>query len=442
MASRFFTPGRVNDLSNPSMLDVWSERVHGWFLEASNDLPSQTRFFNLLDRPLPPGRPVSIPWNAFPRKFALLLPQDLQKRWEASERIGPCDLFGRQAGFYVKADGELVQHAGLPFRDQDEYCEWRTIRHNGKIERVVFTCENPEYWEFLADQDRDLVLELYRKLVSPNVQCSDLFFQSDVFRQVRKNGQTVLENQRGRYNPLNRWNTVDGIVHLTHPANSLQAEIVLAAEATLLRQDRQGQLIVDDTQLICCAGYGSPNRSSDPTIGARVNGLVRTGLAVTIDDPVGLYISHIDLNAIETPGGAPEEWWHVKRPVYPPQDRPMVLRAEFAPPPGSGLQLEDVLVGGEPLRFGAQLAELITMVIYGRGEAESAPAGSLGCELKCCRIPNAPALLTHAGVGEDCPSAPAGLIPAVSAEDLAVQLTEAKPKTLAIGQMPRPNRRA
>ena len=35
----------------------------------------------------------------------------------------------------------------------------------------------------------------------------------------------------GAYNPRNMWNTARGAMHLTHPANSLGAEIKLAADA-------------------------------------------------------------------------------------------------------------------------------------------------------------------------------------------------------------------
>jgi hypothetical protein len=40
-----------------------------------------------------------------------------------------------------------------------------------------------------------------------------------------------------------------------------------------------------------------------------------------------------------------------------------VLRAEFGPPPGSGFGLESVLVKGVPLEAGAQIAQLIRMVL-------------------------------------------------------------------------------
>jgi hypothetical protein len=40
--------------------------------------------------------------------------------------------------------------------------------------------------------------------------------------------------QADQYNPYNKWNTTHGLMHLTHPCNTLQAEITLGADATVL----------------------------------------------------------------------------------------------------------------------------------------------------------------------------------------------------------------
>jgi hypothetical protein len=434
MISKFDFPARVADLTSAQARTAWSTQLHQWFTDVEGNLPANARFFNLLDRQIPDSPPAVIPWNGFPRKYALFVPENLERRWQLAERVETQDLFGRQAPFSLTPN--TFTPAGLRFRDQDEYCEWRTVTRNGAVERVIFTCENPEYWEFLASQDEDLLLGLYRDLVSPDVTLPDLLFQTDVFRATR-NGP---ENLRGRYNPLNRFNTVDGIVHLTHPANSLQAELVLAGDGTVLRRNDAGQPVIDDAALICCAQYGDPNRASDPTIGGRVNALVRSGLAVTLDDPVGLYISGIDLAGVETPDSTPELWFRPLRPTTPQGPRPMILRAEFAPPEGSGLSMADVTVGGEPLRFGGQLAELLTMVIYGRGIAEQTPAPAADCEGKCCRIPQAPALVRPVAAGTVCP--PVETAPVLGLEEADVQqITLAEPAALTAQGLPQVGRR-
>ena len=60
--------------------------------------------------------------------------------------------------------------------------------------------------------------------------------------------------------------------------------------------DAQGKLLIEPDALICYAAYGGPNRNSDPTIGATVNALARLGAYVTLRNPVGLYMDHIDLS--------------------------------------------------------------------------------------------------------------------------------------------------
>ena len=86
--------------------------------------------------------------------------------------------------------------------------------------------------------------------------------------------------------------------------------------------------------LISYAGYGGPNRNSDPTIGASVNALARLGVPVTLRNPVGLYMDHIDLSGWQTPDGkdAAEPWhlmtyeFHLK-PGGGNAPKPMAARA-------------------------------------------------------------------------------------------------------------------
>jgi hypothetical protein len=68
------------------------------------------------------------------------------------------------------------------------------------------------------------------------------------------------------YNPTNFYNfrTDTGtIIHLIQPANTLGAEIDIAAQATVIRKDSQGKIITNSDQLIRCSQYGNPNRNPD-----------------------------------------------------------------------------------------------------------------------------------------------------------------------------------
>src|SRR5262249_26881166 len=143
---------------------------------------------------------------------------------------------------------------------QDEYCEWSVFRDAAteKIVKVTFTSEGPEYWEFLAAVSPDRLGELYRPHVEPAGRREDPTFD------------------RGGHQPPDRWNnsTDGGAMHLIQDANTLAAEIELAAAATIVRR-RNGVLLTSERELIECGRYGETERFSDPHIGAEVNALAR-----------------------------------------------------------------------------------------------------------------------------------------------------------------------
>jgi hypothetical protein len=208
-----------------------------------------------------------------------------------------------------------------------------------------------------ATGDKNKVLALYRQFISPQVQMSDLFVN-------------------GSYNPFNKWNTTQGAMHLTHPANTLGAEINIAAQATILR-GTPGDLITDQDELICCAGFGVPNRASDPTIGGSVNAVARQGGSLTLLNPVGLYIDNLNTVGWTTPDGSPAaNYWSIVRGT-----QGMGLRAVLEVPPNKGFTVSDIKIGGEPIKFGGQVAEQITMKLVGVasriGQSHNNPRGCL-----------------------------------------------------------------
>ncbi|WP_143175338.1 hypothetical protein [Cryptosporangium aurantiacum] len=303
-------------------------------------------------RPLAGAATVMIPWNGFPKRIA--------------------DAFGGEERYQ---EAERIEEAsGRRWREQDEYLEWHTTRDpEGVVHAVDFTCEGPEYWEALAEGypyrireagldlppargSHDVLLRLYRRYVSPEVQLDDLLVD-------------------GVYDPSNEWNVSGGAMHLTHPANTLGAEVNLAARASILRQ-RNGNLLTDSVDLINCAGYGDPGRSSDPNIGATVNAAVREGNAVTLRAPVGLYIDSVNLDGWTTPDGQALDpaWWRIERGT--PE---MILRARFAPPAGSRWTVSDVEIAGVPIEYAGQIAEHITMKLYASAVPGFRPAPPIGC---------------------------------------------------------------
>jgi hypothetical protein len=333
----FSPPGKLEDFKKPTSAAAWNTLISGQFDESVaatqaylKGLPSQ--FFNPA-KGIPQATDhaeLPIKWPGFPR----LLENSGMSPEEAL----------RQA--------ELISGTFIGrYRHQDEYLEWFVTRDPAtqKITRIDFTCEGPEYWSFLAENEPDELVALYRQHVSPDVKATDLI-------------------SHGQYNPLNFWNTRRGAMHLIQPNNSLGAEIRIAADATILRKNDDGSLKTDAQDLITCARYGEPGRASDPHIGDLVNGLARDGYAISLKDPVGLYMSRPRLAGFTTPDGrlVTQDWFKIAR-----GSEDYILHGVFAAPQGSQFAVGDILIGGVPLAYGGQVAKVIDMgltgIAYGKG---------------------------------------------------------------------------
>jgi hypothetical protein len=348
LLERFDVPGQLRDIRNDdAALQAWSDelsRLFGRAVQRVRDSGVAAPAFydpTVADTPADAVEKVVL-WPGFPRQLLLTHGADRRAALEAAE-----------------APPLVGQRRPL----QDEYLEWHTTRDaNGRITRVDFTCEPPEYWAFLGNAAPTKVLQLYRRHIDPAVTRDDLF-------------------ENNRYDPLNTWNSAAGAMHLTQRSNSLGAEVNLAADATVVRR-QAGALVSDADALIACGKYGEPRRASDPTIGAAVNTLARDGFAVTLRDPVGLYIHSIDLTGFTRPDGrpVPRSWFKVTR-----GSRECPVRASFAVPAGETANgrpfvAGDLTVGGVPLDFGGQLAAVITMRLTGVAHSRgSVPVVSRPC---------------------------------------------------------------
>jgi hypothetical protein len=257
-------------------------------------------------------------WTAFPRQVQLSSPSD-EARWASAD-----------------ASRDM----------QDEYCEWSVERDHAtnKIKRVNFTCEGPEYWSVLGRVNPAKVLSLYQEFVSPAVVASDLF-------------------RNNIYNPRNKWNnsTSHGVMHLIQGANTLFAEINIAVASSIVRRI-DGQLLTDEQDLINCGRYGVPERFSDPHIGSEINKLARQQAAITFANPVALYIRDLSTAGWATPDGTPpKQFWKIVRGTAN-----LGLRAVFEVPEGTGYLVGDITINGDPINFGSQIADFITIKIIGQ----------------------------------------------------------------------------
>lgn len=293
---RFSTPGNVED-ANP---DAWSTRAAGYFDDFARKYP---QFYDPTATDTPDGaQHAPVIWSAFS---------------------------GRLAG---NPDG--LQLADDSRHQQDEYCEWAVERSGGKITRITFTTEVPEYFEHLFDTDKGALLALYRELVGPEVDPAGL-------------------EEGERYLRANEWNssTTGRPVHLIQGSNSLEAAVRLAAEATVLRE-RDGEPVTGNEDLVVCGGLGEPTRNSDPSIAAAVNNAAAQGDEITLEDPPGLYIDGLITGGMATPDGADAGlFWKPERgaPGH-------TVRASFEVPEDRGYAVGDITIGGRPIELGAQVA--------------------------------------------------------------------------------------
>ena len=325
---RFDPPGFLDDF-NDEQRAMWSEWISDRFDEGVRGKPEKfefdaprAQFYNPMKVETgSDAQSVDITWVGFPRGVEIMSFSDLQ-RWR-------------------KADEER--------KLQDEYCEWSVERdpNSGKITRVSFTCEGPEYWQFLAETTPEVALDLYKQFVNPQVELDDLF---------------TREGSDRKYNPLNKWNltTVEGAMHLIQINNNLGAEIELAAGSSVVREI-DGKLLSGEQELIICGGYGGAGRHSDPHIGGQVNSLARQKADVTLENPVGLYFSDLSTESFKTPDGSdPKSFWTYVRGT---EEKP--VRAVYEVPPDMGFTVSDVTIEGEPIRYGAQIADFVTIKLTG-----------------------------------------------------------------------------
>lgn len=395
MAVFYRPPADIDDFSRrPAHEQELRQSWHDFISKAIRDRSASGLFYDAEHDPNPATAPTRapVPWNGFPRAI-----------WQWFN--GDADPAGRPRAFataeVLRPRANVADPTGnlvtLFERQQDEYCEWHVERDAaGGVTRITFTSEGPEYYQRMAEIDVTLVGDLYREHVNPTVKDEELIWGED----MTAGGQVIFRS--GTYNRWNKWNTQLGAMHLTHRANTLGAEINLAADATLLFPVPTAPANTLPARLICCAGFGGVNRSSDPLIGAGVNAFARSGLSVTLDNPVGLYIQEIGIDGLQDPDGLPIGAASLRITRSSP-DGSLILRAEVSPPAGANYTLDQCTFEGEPLVGGGQIARRITMVLFGLAKAIPGRSGSsASCAGKCCRKPDTSGFLKLVSLTRNC----------------------------------------
>jgi hypothetical protein len=372
-------PARMSDFDAiPGQRDAWHRFVQESFnanikavRKSLQPLKGTPQFYSATQ--LDPGGALleqAVIWNAFPKELLRRYGRD--RALVIADTLWPLSAYDYDWRYDpdVPADTGSQPGVGMPdtffYRPLVEYCEWHVDRDaaSGRISRITYTSEPPEYWMAMFGGTQDgssihfpgnpqLVLDLYRKLVHPQVAMEDLL--------VKKAFTSPFGALKpGDYNPHNKWNTTHGIAHLSAPPNALTAEINLAAVATVLYQDADGDPVVDPDAFIAGTGMGGANRNSDPTIASTVNVLARSGAMITLANPVGLYMDHVDLSGWDVPGGQSAKDWAT---VVRGQDQ--LIERLVVKSPTDEFDVSDLRIGGVPVVFGGQIAECITVKLIG-----------------------------------------------------------------------------
>ncbi|MES2772764.1 MAG: hypothetical protein V4722_01175 [Bacteroidota bacterium] len=309
LLKRFDTPAAIKDVPASSpFYDKWStyiSKIVGNTLKADGGgvfyNPTKTDFKATAEK--------ALVWMGFSRELML----------NGSNN-------GDRIAAFAAADADITQR-----NPQIEYFEWKVDRANGKITKLTFVTETADYYQQLWAVDRAAVVKLYRKLVSPAVVEADL-------------------HNKGVYNKFNKWNTTDGIVHYIHPVNTFDDAIGLARDAV------KSEPPFRDNYEARPGLYDRPT-SADPRISYDVHMLLRKGLALTIKNPIGLYIAGWENAGITHPDGSQAgNYWKIVRGVPG-----MVMRLEYEVPAGLGFVVGDLKIGGRKIEYGGQLAEHITV---------------------------------------------------------------------------------
>lgn len=327
LLARFDTPASLRDLpAGSSFYDAWHNFIA---LELNPSTPGTNggEFYDASQTGVTVAGEHALVWMAFPRDVLMPSRDDRTAAFTAADRRLGGDIGNRDV--------------------QNEYCEWRVARNPaGKITKVTFTTETPEYWEELWKVDRARVVALYQALVDPAVVEADL-------------------HTGGTYRRRNRWNDADGIVHLIQTINTLTAALGLAqGSATTPAPLYTGvpppvppvPLARDNHEM-----PPGPNTSVDPRVLYDVAALVRKPFSVTLREPIGLYIAGYDDTGWIKPDGSPvDDYWTIVR-GNPGQ----ILRLEYQVPPGAGFVVGDIRIGGRRIEWGGQVAEHVTVMIAG-----------------------------------------------------------------------------
>ena len=260
-------------------------------------------------------------WMGFPRDLLLGDARDRREAFSRGDTRGVSSPAGRTT--------------------QIEYLEWFTQRdERGRITKVTFTTETPEYWMalFRSPGGPDRVLELYRELLgNPAISLAE------------------ITDAAGRYDPLNVWNTSRGVIHYIverqdGAVNTLRGALNLVA----LRST--GPIVSDNYPVDQIRREPPQTRASRSTSRA----LARKGLQITDRRPdrgLHCWLGRYRLEQARRVAG----WQLLADRPAGGYSAPLRLRLVYEVPASEGFVVGDIRIGGRPIEFGGQIAEHLTV---------------------------------------------------------------------------------
>jgi hypothetical protein len=198
-AITFNTPANIHDFPAGSPQDLavcsqWNTNITGFTQQAILGDPwnllyssNQNYYFDTTQTQIPAGSTaVIVLWNAFPNRLAQYLGSNASPanpyKLSNQQLLAIGDQYASTQTPIVpfkpvptilcpQADWSQPLHMYGPYGPrgwQDEYCEWSVVRDpsSNKINRIDFTCENPEYWNTLWMVDPQRVADLYTETLN------------------------------------------------------------------------------------------------------------------------------------------------------------------------------------------------------------------------------------------------------------------------------------
>ncbi len=173
------------------------------------------------------------------------------------------------------------------FKFQDEYVEWRVESTGGKISRITFTTEFPDYYAAFAEIGEEALISAVKDAL-PGAQPT----RAELFGPNFNPGAATPEQRIMAFsNSLlrNGWNNgAKGILVLSHPSNTLPALFSLVANCAVL-------ISADGADAICAEANGAcvPGRNSDPFVCEATQNAARAGNVLSLSDPPGVQIRRL-----------------------------------------------------------------------------------------------------------------------------------------------------